>query len=146
MSNVSVTATAAASWSEMQPPAVQPTAQQAAHFEQQLQLPTSAGPQYYEAPLLATAGPAGNWRSMMSDVGQVAEQFRADSAALEATDSVGTTSAPSQPAGEAQRTAEMFEKNMSRVAHMSYTMMNIGLITSTERMASENVRTLYQLG
>jgi hypothetical protein len=37
-------------------------------------------------------------------------------------------------------------KGMAQLSHMSYTMLNISFITTTERLAGENVRSLYQLG
>ncbi len=121
----------------------QPTAQQAARFEQQLELPTS---EYYQPQLVQPSWPAGNWPAVMQDIGRVAEQFRADTEALK-TDPVSMTASAGHPAGDAQRSAEeSFEKGMSQLTHLSCTMLNIDLITSTERMAGENVRTLYQLG
>jgi hypothetical protein len=148
MSNGSVTATTAVNLSGMQPaPAVQPTAQQAARFEQQLQIPASTGPQYYQAPPVEAAGLADNWRSLMNGVGQMADQFRADAEALKGTQSsVDTTPTGSQRALDARQTAEIFEKNMSQLSHMSYTMLNMSFITTAERLAGENVRSLYQLG
>jgi hypothetical protein len=116
----------------------QPTAQQVARFEQQLQLPATASPAYYQVPPPGTAGVAGNWHVVMHDVGQMAEQYRADAAAL------NDASAPSS--AQPQDASANFLKGMAQLSHMSYTMLNISFITTTERLAGENVRSLYQLG
>jgi len=116
----------------------QPTAQQVARFEQQLQQPATASPAYYQVPLPGTVGVAGNWHVMMHDVGQMAEQYRADATAL------NDASAP--PSAQPQDASANFLKGMAQLSHMSYTMLNISFITTTERLAGENVRSLYQLG
>ena len=116
----------------------QPTAQQVARFEQQMQLPATASPAYYQVPPPGTAGVAGNWHVVMHDVGQMAEQYRADAAAF------NDASAPSS--AQPQDASANFLKGMAQLSHMSYTMLNISFITTTERLAGENVRSLYQLG
>jgi hypothetical protein len=131
-----------------QPAAVaQPTAEQTARFEQQLQLPASANPAYYQIPPPETAGVAGSWHLVMHDVGQMAEQFRADAAALdrEPADLDSTSGGPRRNA-DPQAASQNFLKGMTQLSHMSYTMLNISFITTTERLAGENVRSLYQLG
>jgi hypothetical protein len=116
----------------------QPTAQQVARFEQQLQQPATASAAHYQVPPPGTAGVAGNWHVMMHDVGQMAEQYRADAAAL--------TDASAPPSAQPQDASANFLKGMAQLSHMSYTMLNISFITTTERLAGENVRSLYQLG
>jgi hypothetical protein len=148
MTNGPLAAAASISLPESQPVAVaQPTAEQAARFEQQLQLPASANPAYYQVPPLETAGVAGSWHLVMHDVGQMAQQFRVDAAALDGApaDVDSTSDGPHRNAGP-QAASESFLKGMTQLSHMSYTMLNISFITTTERLAGENVRSLYQLG
>jgi len=147
MSNIAVAELAMMSSAAGQSPAgVQPTAQQAARFEQQLQAPGTAELQYYQSPVAAAAGASGNWRVVMNDMGQMAEQYRTESAAFLDTDAAGIDSASSsqQTAGPAGG-ADFLAEEMSKLAHLSFTMMNINLVTSAERLAGENVRSLYQL-
>jgi hypothetical protein len=122
---------------------VQPTTQQVARFEQQLQAPGAAEAQFYQAPVTATS--AGNLQGVMGDVGKLAEQYRVDTVSLDGapltTDVTTHSHAADTPAGR----AELFQQNMTKLTHMSYTMMSIGFVTSTERMAGENVRSLFQL-
>jgi hypothetical protein len=137
MTNGPLPAAALVSLPDSQPVA-QPTAQQVARFEQQMQLPPTASPAYYQVPPQGTAGVAGNWHVMMHDVGQMAEQYRADAAAL--------NDASPPPGTQPQDASANFLKGMTQLSHMSYTMLNISFITTTERLAGENVRSLYQLG
>jgi hypothetical protein len=148
MTNGPLAAAALVSLPESQPAAVaQPTAQQTARFEQQLQLPATANPAHYQVPASGTAGVAGNWHVVMHDVGQMAEQFRADAAALNgAPADLETTSSGPHPGADPRAASENFLKGMTQLSHMSYTMLNISFITTTERLAGENVRSLYQLG
>jgi hypothetical protein len=139
MSNGPQAVAAMVSLPDSQPAAVaQPTAEQTARFEQQLQLPATASPAYYQIPSPGATGAAGNWHVMMHDVGQMAEQYRADAAAL--------NDAPAPPSAQPQDASANFLKGMAQLSHMSYTMLNISFITTTERLAGENVRSLYQLG
>jgi hypothetical protein len=141
-------ATALVPLPDSQPAAVpQPTAEQTARFEQQMQLPASATPAHYGVPAPETAGVTGNWHVVMHDVGRMAEQFRADAAALNgAPTGAESTSSGSHAHPNPQAASENFLKGMSQLSHMSYTMLNISFITTTERLAGENVRSLYQLG
>jgi hypothetical protein len=147
MSNVTVTEIATASLSGGPTlPAAQPTPQQAARFEQQMNLPGTEAPLYYGQAPAGSAGLDGNWRVMMDDMGKLSEQYRTDSAALDRVLSgTGSTASVAGPGQDPSARAETFEKTMSQVVHMSYTMMNVSLIGSAERLAGENVRTLYQL-
>jgi hypothetical protein len=147
MNNGAVTEVAMVSLGNQSSPAAQPTAQQAARFEQQLQMQVpGGGAQYYEAPSAETAGLTGNWRVAMNNMGKMAEQFRVDAGTLDGTHSSADASSASRRGGEPARAAEIFEQGMTRLSHMSYTMMSISFITTAERLAGENVRTLYQLG
>jgi hypothetical protein len=124
----------------------QPTAQQTARFEQLLQSPASAGASQYAIPQTETAV-AGNWHLVMNDLGHMAEQFRSDAAALEgAKGDLDSTSGNPRQASDPRAAANGFLKGMAQLSHMSYTMMNISFITTTERLAGENVRSLYQIG
>jgi len=125
----------------------QPTAQQTARFEQQMQQPASANPPHYGVPPPETAGLSGNWHVVMHDVGRMAEQFRADAEALNgAPAGAESTSSGSHAHANPQAASDNFLKGMAQLSHMSYTMLNISFITTTERLAGENVRSLYQLG
>jgi len=123
----------------------QPTAQQVARFEQQLQAPGGGGTQYYQAPVVEGAGTGGNWQVVMSNVGQLAEQYRVDSVSLDGTPVTAELSHSSHGGSNPVSSAEVFERGMTQLSHMSYTMMSIGFVTSTERVAGENVRSLFQL-
>jgi hypothetical protein len=118
----------------------QPAAQHVARFEQQLQAPVAAVEQkFYQSPSVQGSS---SWGVMTDGLGQVAEQFRADSAALRAGLEGSVSSA--QAAGPAQR-LEVWRHEMSELSRMSYSMMNISLVTSSERLAGENVRSLFQV-
>lgn len=147
MSNIAVTELAMMSSAAGQSPAgVQPTAQQSARFEQQLQAGGVGELQYYQAPLAEGAGMSGNWRVVMNDLGQMAEQYRTESMAFDHL-SAGTETLSSSPEIGGPASGEMsFAETMSRLSHMSFTMMSITFVTSAERLAGENVRTLYQVG
>ena len=121
------------------PAGPQPAAQHVARFEQQLQAPAAAERKFYESPAVQDHG---NWRAVSDALGQMAERFRTDSAAIHAglDDSAGSL----QAASPAQR-SELFRQDISELSRMSYSMLNISLVTSTERLAGENVRSLYQL-
>jgi hypothetical protein len=128
-------------------PAAQPTAQQVARFEQQLQAPGAGEAQYYQAPAIeaAAAGSGGNWQGVMNDVGRLAEQYRLDSVALDGGPLSVESASVAPGAEKAVSPAEFFQQGMARLSHMSYTMMSVSVVTSTERMAGENVRSLFQL-
>ena len=118
----------------------QPAAQHVARFEQQLQAPAAAAePKFYESPSVRGSG---SWGAMTDGLGQVAEQFRTDSSALRAGLEGSVSSV--QTAGPAQR-LEVWRHEMSELSRMSYSMMNISLVTSAERLAGENVRSLFQI-
>jgi hypothetical protein len=113
--------------------AAQPSAQAVARFEQQLHAPSDAA-QLYGAPVEGTAGMSEGWQSVVGHVGQISQQFRIDSKALES------------PLGlDADNSVAGFRQSMSQVTHMSYTMLSVNLVTSAERVAGENVRSLFQL-
>jgi hypothetical protein len=147
MTDLAVANIAAASMTAGEGATAQPTAQQVARFEQQLQAPGAGEAQYYQAPAVeaAAAGSGGNWQGVMNNVGQLAEQYRLDSVSLDAGP-VSVESSSGAPAVEkAASPAEFFQQGMTRLSHMSYTMMTVSVVTSTERMAGENVRSLFQL-
>jgi hypothetical protein len=121
------------------PAGPQPAAEHVARFEQQLQAPAAAEPRFYESPSVEGSG---NWRAMTDGLGQMAQQFRTDSAALHSE--LDGSGASLQAASPAQR-QEAFRHDLSELSRMSYSMMNISLVTSTEHLAGENVRSLYQL-
>jgi hypothetical protein len=121
------------------PAGSQPAAEHVARFEQQLQAPAATELKFYESP---SASGGGDWRAVTDGVGQMAEQFRTDSAALHAElDGSSTSLRTASPA----QGAEVFRHDMAELSRMSYSMMNISLVTSTEHLAGENVRSLYQL-
>jgi hypothetical protein len=75
MSTGSIAAVAVSSLAESaSPPAMQPTAQQAARFQQQLNLPDAASEPHYAAPA-AQGGPQGNLRVMVEHLGQLSHQL-----------------------------------------------------------------------
>ena len=137
MTDLVIANIAAASMGAGEASTAQPTAQQVARFEQQLQTPGAGEAQYYQAPAVeaAAAGSGGNWQVVMNNVGQLAEQYRLDSVALDGAPAVEKAASP----------AEFFQQGMTKLSHMSYTMMSVSVVTSTERMAGENVRSLFQL-
>ena len=118
----------------------QPGAVQVARFEQQLQLPQ----QFYQSPL-DSSGMSGNWRVMMQDVSRIDEQYRIDTASLESPDDQASAMFAGRGANDPARAEVAFEQGMAKLARMSYTMMNISLVTSAERLAGENMRSLYQI-
>jgi|SRR5581483_10308406 len=125
----------------------QPTAQQVARFEQQLQASGAGDAQYYQAPV---AGASGNWQGVMSNVGELAERYRLDSVSLDGAPVTADVpqrwhSHGSHRASNPVQAAEVLAREMSQLSRMSYTMMSIGFVTSTERVAGENVRSLFQL-
>jgi hypothetical protein len=128
------------------PTAGAPTAQQAARFEQQVGAPTTDGLRYYQLPAPEVVGVNGNWRAVVSDLGQVAEQFRTESTALNDVTAVGSDAFSSSAGNVAPaRGTDVFAQRMSSLSHLSFTMMNITFVTSAEQLAGQNVRTLYQL-
>jgi hypothetical protein len=140
-------AAAAAIAADPSGPVPEPTLQQAARFSHQLQLPTSATTNYYQAAPPDPVEISGNWRVMMHDVGQIAAQLRADAATLDhATDNPESARHEPSEQPDLRTAAGDFRAGMAQLAHMSYTMLNVSLITTTERLAGENVRSLYQLG
>jgi hypothetical protein len=91
-------------------------------------------------------GVNGNWRAVVSDLGQVAEQFRTESTALNDVTAVGSDAFSSSAGNVAPaRGTDVFAQRMSSLSHLSFTMMNITFVTSAEQLAGQNVRTLYQL-
>ena len=124
----------------------QPTAQAVSRFEQQLQSPASTA-QFYQAPLGDAVGVHGNWQAVMSDVGKISEQYRVDSMSVDGAPVTEQLSFGSRHGAGADQlhSAQVFTQGMTKLSHMSYTMMSIGFVTSAERLAGENVRSLFQL-
>jgi hypothetical protein len=147
MTDLAIANIAAASLSAGDATTAQPTAQQVARFEQQLQTPGAGEAQYYQAPAVeaAAAGSGGNWQVVMNNVGQLSEQYRLDSVALDGGPVSVESSSGTPAVAKAASPAEFFQQGMTKLSHMSYTMMSISVVTSTERMAGENVRSLFQL-
>lgn len=134
MTNMTVLNVAAATVATSGPtPAAQPSTQAVARFEQQLQAPADTA-QLYGAPVGNAAGMSEGWQSVVGHVGQISQQFRIDSKALEG------------PLGlDADNSVAGFRQSMSQVTHMSYTMLSVNLVTTAERVVGENVRSLFQL-
>lgn len=114
-------------------PATQPTAQQVARFESQLQ---TAGT--YQAPSQSAGGLPKNWHSVMNGVGHVAEDFRvqfAESFKLAAPDA-----AESGKPVTMKTALQMLDKS----TRMSYSAMNFQLLGTAERVTEDAGKTLYQ--
>src|SRR5580698_6356901 len=78
MSTGSIAAVAAGSLAEAaSPAATQPTAQQAARFQQQLNLPDAASEPHYAAPI-GQVGLQGSMRDMVEHLGQLSQQLGAN--------------------------------------------------------------------
>jgi len=147
MTNMIVADVAAATAATSQSSAgAQPSAQAVSRFEQQLQSPPSTA-QFYAAPLGDAVGVHGNWQAVMSDVGKISEQYRVESMSVDGAPIAEQTSFSSRHGAGADplHSAEVFQQGMTKLSHMSYTMMSIGFVTSAERLAGENVRSLFQL-
>jgi hypothetical protein len=134
VANISITSSSSGT-------AAQPSTAQVARFEQQLQAPA----QFYQSPMPDATSVSGNWRVVMSDVTRLDEQYRVDNAALETPDSGADSMFTARESGSPAHAAEVIEKGMSKLTHMSYTMMSISFVTTAERLAGENVRSLYQM-
>lgn len=146
MTNLAVADIAMASLTSSQSAAgAQPSAQQVARFEQQLQTPGAGEAQYYQAPVVEAASSGGNWQEVMNNVGQLAQQYRVDSVSLDGGPVNAEFSPLARSASHPVSQAESFQQGMTKLTHMSFTMMSIGFVTTTERMAGENVRSLFQL-
>jgi hypothetical protein len=129
----------------------EPAAQHVLRFEQQLQVPATGSAQYYEAPDVETAGAGSDWHVVIRDVGDLAQKYRVESSALDdslsdssRTASVEAGSEPS-PAHVAEMFSAQMSEHMSQLVRVSYTTMNISFVTTAERLAGENVRSLFQL-
>ena len=148
MTNMTVAdlAAAAALPGESSTGGVQPTASSVSRFEQQLQAPVAEQWQFYQSPLPAAVGANGNWQGLMSDIGKISEQYRVDSASLDGAPGSDAVSLGSGRGTDPVKSAEVFQQGMSKLTHMSYTMMSISFVTTAERLAGENVRSLFQLG
>lgn len=153
MTNLVVSDLAAAAMATSQASAgastgAQPSAQAVSRFEQQLQSPATSA-RFYQAPLGEALGAQGNWQAVMSDVGKISEQYRVDSMSVDgapvADGLAAQTSFGSRHGSNPLQAAQMFQQGMTKISHMSYTMMSIGFVTSAERLAGENVRSLFQL-
>jgi hypothetical protein len=120
----------------------QPTAAQVARFEQQLQSPAEGEVLHYQPPPVDGSLVSGELRR---DVGHLAEQYRAESMELEGTPAGEDELLDLRSAPDPTQATEVFERGMTHLAHMSYTMMSIGFLTNTQRECVENVRTLYQM-
>ena len=84
MTDVAVTSIAMAALTPGQSATgVQPTTQQVARFEQQLQAPGAGEAQFYQAPVTAASG--NDLQGVMGDVGKLAEQYRVDTVSLDGT-------------------------------------------------------------
>jgi hypothetical protein len=122
----------------------QPTAQAVSRFEQQLQSPASTA-QFYQAPLGDAVGVHGNWQAVMGDVGKLSEQYRVDSMSVDGAPLAEQSSFSSRHGADPLHSAQVFQQGMTKLSHMSYTMMSIGFVSSAERLAGENIRSLFQL-
>jgi len=123
----------------------QPTAQAVSRFEQQLHSP-SMQTLSYAVPSADASGIHGTLHSVMNDVGRLSQDYRAGTAAFDAP---GMEAEPMSfgrnPTVDMARATESFKQTMSEMTHMTFTMVNINLVTTAERMTGENVRTLFQL-
>jgi hypothetical protein len=112
-------------------PAAQPTAQQVGRFEAQLQAGGS-----YEAPSQSWLVP----HSVMSDVGHVARDFRAqfaESFQLEEPQTARTGKSM-------QSTVESAEKLLDKSTRLSYSAMNFQLLGTAEQVTEGVGKTLIQ--
>ena len=118
-------------------PVSQPTAQQAARFEAQLQ-----GPASYGAPVEGTAGAPGALQTLAHDLGPTGADFRAQLLELQDTPATDYAALGLEPklAAVFNHTSEVFDKT----SRLTYSMFNFQLLTSVERVSSETTRTLYQ--
>lgn len=123
----------------------QPTAQAVSRFEQQLHS-SSTQTLSYVVPSADTSGTHGTLHAVMNDVGRLSQDYRAGTAAF---DSPGMEAEPlsfgRNPTVDMAAATESFRHTMSEMTHMTFTMVNINLVTTAERMTGENVRTLFQL-
>lgn len=103
--------------------APQPTAQQTARFEAQLQAPLGS-----------------NWHSVMNNVKQVGAEVRAQFS--EAMEGGGIDTRGLDP--QMAKAMKLAEQTMAKATHFSYSMLNFQLVSSAQHIASESVRTLYQ--
>jgi len=124
--------------------AAQPTAQAVSRFEQQLHAPTQT--LSYVVPSADASGAHGTLHSVMNDAGRLSQDYRAGVAAFDAP---GMEAEPlsfgRNPTVDMATATESFRHTMSEMTHMTFTMVNINLVTTAERMTGENVRTLFQL-
>jgi hypothetical protein len=139
--NITALAAVAAAASGQSPTPVQPGAAQVARFEQQLQAPA----QFYQAPTPDSGAVSGNWRVMVQQAAQIDRQYQTESAALDKPDDGESSMSPERSRDDTSRTVKLQVHDLSVAAHMSLTMMNISLVANAERLAGENVRSLYQL-
>jgi hypothetical protein len=140
MSTGSIAAVAVSSLAESSPsPAMQPTAQQAARFQQQLNLPDGASEPHY-APPAAQAGLQGDARVMMEHLGQLSHQLSAN---VEGADThLDVRGLPPELQQQLQLQRE-FDAEMSKMNNVSLSFTVIG--KSVE--LTENVpKVLYQQG
>jgi hypothetical protein len=141
MSTGSIAAVAASSLVEAaSPTAMQPTAQQAARFQQQLNLPDAASEPHYAAPA-AQAGLQGNLRDMVEHLGQLSHQLGTNLEGADTTQlDVGGLPPELQQQLQLQRE---FDAEMSKMNNVSLSFTVIG--KSVE--LTENVpKVLYQQG
>ena len=118
-------------------PAAQPTAQQVARFEAQLQ---AAGT--YEAPSRGSMGFGDSWHSAMGSVGHVAESLRNEFA--EAFQTVEPEDLEARGPTTLETVAHKMMEMLDHSTHMSFSAMNLQLLGSAERVTEEAGRTLYQ--
>lgn len=123
----------------------QPTAQAVSRFEQQLHSPATESLSY-AVPSTEASGTHGALHSVMNDVGRLSEEYRVGTAAFDAPGmEAEPMSVGRNPTADMARVTESFKHTMSEMTHMTFTMVNINLVTTAERMTGENVRTLFQL-
>jgi hypothetical protein len=123
----------------------QPSAQAVSRFEQQLHSPSNVTLSY-AGPSASGLGTHNALHSVMNDVGRLSEEFRVGTAAFDAPGmEAEPMSVGRNPTADMARVAESFKHTMSEMTHMTFTMVNINLVTTAERMTGENVRTLFQL-
>ena len=118
-------------------PATQPTAQQVARFEAQLQPPDT-----YEAPSRGSMGLGESWHSAMGSVGHVAENLRNEF--TQAFQTVEPDDLESHTPMTIETAAHKMMQMMDHSTRMSFSAMNLQLLGSAERVTEEAGRTLYQ--
>jgi|HubBroStandDraft_1064217.scaffolds.fasta_scaffold263260_2 hypothetical protein len=109
----------------------QPTAQQAARFEQQL---------HYEPPSVDTHGFGDGWHSLMDQIGQISKEARTG---LDSFGSQDTTAFDLQETGLPGGTDQTMQM-LTHLVDFSRSMMTVSLVSTSERVTIEGMRTLFQ--